>query len=91
MLENSLQLLDEWENEVDSKKLSKDDFLTPQTAQGLRVTLKSTIELCRTLISTYGFMELHTGRVNQDSLEVWYKVPSEEVRKKYISNTMTKI
>lgn len=63
-------MLDEWEKKVDDGLLHRDLFLTQQTAEGLRVTLKSTLELTCYLINDFGFKELQTGRVNQDALEV---------------------
>ena len=47
-----------------------EEFLTPETSEGLRLSLQSTMDLCRYLISDYGFHYLLTGKVNQDNLEV---------------------
>jgi len=51
-------------------EITEDEFLTRETAQGLRVSLQSTMELCRYLISNFGFLYLLTGKLNQDNLEV---------------------
>lgn len=48
----------------------KNNFLTPQTADGLRVTIKSTLDLVKYLTTNVGFSSVLTGRLNQDSLEV---------------------
>ena len=50
--------------------LSPDDFLTPQTAEGLRMTLKSTLDLSKYLLQNLKMEAVYTGRINQDSLEV---------------------
>lgn len=53
----------------------KEDFLTPNTAEGLRVTLRSTIDLCNYLLNDCGFHYVLTSKMNQDALEVnniWY-------------------
>lgn len=51
-------------------EISADEFLTSGTAQGLRLSLQSTMDLCRYLIDNCGFKYLLTGKVNQDNLEV---------------------
>jgi len=50
--------------------ISKDDFFTSNTADGLRVTLKSTIDLTEYLLNKCGFNYVLTNKMNQDSLEV---------------------
>lgn len=50
--------------------ISKEDFLTSNTADGLRVTLKSTIDLTEYLLNKCGFNYVLTNKMNQDSLEV---------------------
>lgn len=47
-----------------------EEFLTIDTAHGLRLSLHSTMDLYRLLISEYNFEYLLTGKVNQDNLEV---------------------
>lgn len=51
-------------------RLSKDLFLTQQTADGLRVTLKSMLDLIAYLTEHCGFPYVLIGRINQDPLEV---------------------
>ncbi|XP_077282627.1 uncharacterized protein LOC143908738 [Temnothorax americanus] len=70
ILEESLSKLDNWEKKVDDKILDKKLFLTKQTAKGLRITLKSMMDLTCTLVNHFGFSELQLGRVNQNALEV---------------------
>lgn len=73
MIEESLQKLDAWEEQVDNNHLSKDVFLTKQTAEGLRVTLQSSLDIIRYLTENCGCEYVLTGRINQDPLEVCSK------------------
>lgn len=50
--------------------INSDDFLTISTAQGLRVTLQSTIDLSKHLLENCGFNYVLTGKMCQDPLEV---------------------
>lgn len=52
-----------------SGKIDPEDFLTNSTAQGLRVTISSTIDLSSYLLKSCGYYVL-TGRMSQDPLEV---------------------
>ncbi|XP_071640111.1 uncharacterized protein [Temnothorax longispinosus] len=70
VIEESLKKLDAWEKQVREKKLSNDLFLTKPTAEGLRVTLKSMLDLITYLTEHCGFSYVLTGRINQDPLEV---------------------
>lgn len=74
VIKEALEKLNEWEKAVDDKLISRDLFLTRQTAEGLRVTLKSTLELIDYLTKDCGFPYVLTGRINQDCLEVWTAV-----------------
>ncbi|KYN13650.1 hypothetical protein ALC57_14163 [Trachymyrmex cornetzi] len=47
--EKSLKKLNNWEEQVDNDAISEDNFLTKQTADGLRVTIKSTLDLIKYL------------------------------------------
>lgn len=51
-------------------QITQDEFLTQTTAEGLRVTLRSTIEMSRYLLEKCNFTYVLTGKMNQDSLEV---------------------
>ena len=48
----------------------KSKFLSSSTAQGLRITLRSTIELGKVLLTKYKFKYVLTSKLNQDCLEV---------------------
>lgn len=50
--------------------ITPEEFLTPQTAQSLRVTLHSTIDLSMYLLEKCGFEYVLTGKMCQDPLEV---------------------
>jgi len=47
VLENNLVWLNRWEEQVETKKITKDEYLTQNIANGLRVTIKSTLELTK--------------------------------------------
>ncbi|KAE9533657.1 hypothetical protein AGLY_009006 [Aphis glycines] len=47
ILENEMKWLDSWESKVIDGLISSNEFLTQQTADGLRVTIKSSIELSK--------------------------------------------
>ncbi|KAH7985484.1 hypothetical protein HPB49_026399 [Dermacentor silvarum] len=65
-LKGLLEYLQEWEQHA---KPAGDGFLTQSTASGLRVTIKSTLDLLSYLTSTLGFKYLLTSRLSQDKLE----------------------
>ena len=70
-MEEALTWLNAWEERTFVKKnIDQSDFLTKETAHGLRVTIRSTLDLCKYLIDNYNFQYLLTGKVNQDNLEV---------------------
>ena len=62
------QWLDSWEHHVVQQQQSK-KFLSSQTAQGLRVTLRSSRELTAQLLND-GFSYVMTAAFNQDAAEV---------------------
>jgi len=53
-----------------SGKITPEEFLTSQTAQGLRVTISSTIDLSTYLLKSCGYEYVLTGKMCQDLLEV---------------------
>jgi len=55
-----------WQN----RYLEQEEFLTNQTAQGLRVTSNSTIDLSKYLLEKCGYDYVLTGKMCQDPLEV---------------------
>lgn len=67
---DTLEYINNWEQNLIDGKISKEDFLTPNTAEGLRVTLQSTIDLCNYLLNECGFHYVLTSKMNQDALEV---------------------
>lgn len=69
VLEDSLQFLNKWENMVIDGKIKDEEFLTRSTADGLRVTILSTIELSNYLLKNK-FKYVLTAKMNQDPLEV---------------------
>jgi len=54
---------------VKSGVISRHSFLTPETAEGLRVTLQSTLDIIEYLHSI-GYQYILTAKINQDRLEV---------------------
>jgi len=67
---DTLEYINNWEQNLIDGKISKEDFLTPNTAEGLRVTLQSTIDSCNYLLNECGFHYVLTSKMNQDALEV---------------------
>lgn len=61
--------IDLWESNMLNNKINESDFLTKQTAEGLRVTIQSTIDLTKYLLDI-GFYYVLTNKMNQDKLEV---------------------
>lgn len=49
--------------------MPEEAFLTKQTAEGLRMTLRSTLDLLTNLTKFHAFKNIYTGRINQDPLE----------------------
>lgn len=70
ILQNTLKWLNEWEQRVINGRIKPKYFLTNNTAEGLRVTLTSTIEICTYLKDKYSTRYILTGKINQDALEV---------------------
>lgn len=72
ILEDSLRWLNEWQSAVVERNITAEEFLTVETSRGLRISLQSTMDLCRYLIDKFDFKYLLTGKLNQDNLEVIY-------------------
>lgn len=70
ILEENLKWLDNWEEQMIHKKISNQEFLTQSTADGLRVTINSTIQLSKYLLEECKFKYVLTFKMNQDRLEV---------------------
>lgn len=62
--------IDEWESHVEKGNITQNEFLTTSTAEGLRVTIRSTIDLTNHLLKDCGFKYILTNKMNQDRLEV---------------------
>ena len=50
--------------------INPEEFLTTQTSEDLRVTLKSTIDLSKYVLENAGFSCVLTGKMCRDPLEV---------------------
>ncbi|KAF0721309.1 Uncharacterized protein FWK35_00027338, partial [Aphis craccivora] len=74
VLEDTLKFIDEWELNVVNKKIEEHNFLTKQTAEGLRVTIKSTMELSKYFLEEIGFKYVLSNKMNQDKLEHFFGV-----------------
>lgn len=72
VIKEVMEWFDEWEHEVHSGKISKDMFLMQTTAEGLRVTMRSTIGLTEHLLNTCGYDYVLTTKFNQNSLERFF-------------------
>ncbi|CAH1731085.1 unnamed protein product [Aphis gossypii] len=71
VLEDGITFINSWEQNLLDQKIMESEFLTKQTADGLRVTMKSTIELAKYLLQS-GFRYVLSNKMNQDRLEVIY-------------------
>ncbi|KAL5239019.1 hypothetical protein ACI65C_006429 [Semiaphis heraclei] len=68
ILQESLLWLNNWELKFETGEVQQDQFLSDNTAEGLRVTLNSTIEIIKYLIEEFNFSYILTGKVTQDNL-----------------------
>jgi len=57
-----------------NQSITKEEFLSQSTADGLRVTILSTIELSRFLLEQCQFKYVLSYKFNQDRLEVTIKI-----------------
>lgn len=60
------------EKNFEQALIQEKEFLTKNTADSLRITLKSTIDLVTFLLNNCGFNYVLTSKLNQDALEVSY-------------------
>ncbi|XP_071577870.1 uncharacterized protein [Temnothorax nylanderi] len=72
VLQDSLRWLNDWESAVCKGDIKPEEYLTPETSKGLRLSLQSTMDMCRYLIEKFDFQYLLTGKVNQDNLEKFF-------------------
>jgi hypothetical protein len=69
-LKDACQWLDDWESYIKALPTAQQSqFLSQQTCEGLRCTMRSTLELTQLLLDD-GFAYVLTGKFNQDPLEV---------------------
>jgi len=69
-LKYALIWLDEWHANLTKNLIREDEFLTISTAEGLKITIKSTIDLVEYLLNECGFEYVLSAKINQDCLEV---------------------
>ena len=70
ILHQSLHWLNSWESAYIRNEISKDEMLSMDTINSLRLSLQSTIDMCTYLTENFSFQYLLSGKVNQDNLEV---------------------
>lgn len=70
MLKEALDWINSWESNLNNNYIGKDDFLTSNTADGLKITLKSTLDAVNYLLYEKNFAYVLTSKFNQDCLEV---------------------
>ena len=70
ILEDFLKWLDEWEKRVEDNLIPRECFLTDSTAEGLRMTVRSTFDLANYLLRDKKYNYVLTGKINQDPLGV---------------------
>lgn len=69
VIKEMLDFLKKWESHAPSR-----EFLSESTAEGLRVTLTSTLELLDYLTKVVGFSYVMTSRLSQDKLENFFGI-----------------
>jgi len=69
-LKQGLLWIKEWESNLKNNFIHESEFLTKTTADGLKITIQSTIDLVNDLLNDYGFIYVLTAKLNQDRLEV---------------------
>lgn len=72
VLNDAIEFLNNWERNLIKQIIKDNDFRTKQTSEGLRVTIKSTIDLVNYLHAKCDFTNVLTNKFNQDCLEVKY-------------------
>jgi len=70
VLKEALTWINTWESNLNNNFIKKDNFLTQATADGLKITIKSTIDIVDYLLNTCNFMYVLMAKLNQDRLEV---------------------
>ena len=86
-LSDACEWLDNWERYIQTLlEPKRKQFLSRQTCQGLRITLKSVLELTNILL-TEGFDYVLTGKFCQDPLEV-NTYSTSDTTTKYLSKPL---
>lgn len=70
MLKEALDWINSWESNLNNNYIEKNNFLTSNTADGLKITLKSTLDAFNYLLYEKNFPYVLTSKFNQDCLEV---------------------
>ncbi|KAF0726762.1 Uncharacterized protein FWK35_00025159, partial [Aphis craccivora] len=74
ILNEVIEWITTWEDNLIHNIIKKDDFLTKATADGLKITLRSTINLVNYLLYEKDFAYVLTAKFNQDCLETSLKI-----------------
>jgi len=61
-LKESLQFLNDWEDMFHNRKITENQFLTANIAEGLRVKLQSRLDIIEYLITRYNFTYVLTEK-----------------------------
>jgi len=70
VLREALDWINSWESNLNNNYIGKNDFLTSNTVDGLKITLKSTLDVVNYLLNDKNFAYVLTSKFNQDCLEV---------------------
>ncbi|XP_022169336.1 zinc finger MYM-type protein 1-like [Myzus persicae] len=73
VLKNALVWLDNWEPNVTKNFISEEKFLTKNTAEGLRITIQSSIDIINYL-HMCGFDYVLTSKIKQDCVEKFFGI-----------------
>ncbi|KAL5237094.1 hypothetical protein ACI65C_004504 [Semiaphis heraclei] len=74
VLKEALDWINSWESNLNNNYIGKDDFLTSNTADGLKITLKSTLDAVNYLLYEKNFAYVLTSKFNQDCLEKFFGI-----------------
>ncbi|KAF0734603.1 Transposable element P transposase [Aphis craccivora] len=74
VLKEALEWLNYWETNLKKYIIKDDEFLTKQTADGLRITIKSTLDLIYYLLNECIFSYVLTYKMNQNCLEKFFGI-----------------
>uniref|UniRef100_A0A2S2NJ01 Transposable element P transposase n=1 Tax=Schizaphis graminum TaxID=13262 RepID=A0A2S2NJ01_SCHGA len=71
-IRSSIKWLDDWEMALKEGEITEEEFLPPNTSQGLRITMSSMLDMSLYLIDKFDFKYILSGRINQDNLEKFF-------------------